>query len=134
MKQDKFNLYFLSFYEGKIKKPILDFKFKEKAYLNEFFTELIIRNEKLRNIIKNYDYIVAVPMHKNNRSIRGYNQTELIAKNIEKELEIKKINCLEKIKQNKKQSLLSEKERKTNVIGVYKLTNQNIRNKKDTNN
>lgn len=128
--EENFNLYFISFYEGKIKKLILQFKFKEKAYLNELFTELIIRDNKLKNIIEEYDFIVPVPMYKLNKISRGYNQTELIASKLENKLKIKKLVCLEKIKQNKKQSLLSEKERKTNIINVYKLVNKNIANKK----
>lgn len=130
IKERNFTLYFISFYEGKIKNLILQFKFKEKAYLSEFFAELILRDNNLKKIVEEYDFIVPVPMHKLNKISRGYNQTQLIASKIEQKLEIKKLNCLEKIKQNKKQSLLSEKERKTNVINVYKLVNKNIINKK----
>lgn len=130
IKEKNFDIYFISFYEGKIKKLILQFKFKEKSYLNEFFAELIIKDYKMKKIIEEYDFIVPVPMHKLNKGLRGYNQTELIAKKIEEKLRIKCLNCLEKVKQNKKQSSLSEKERHINVINVYKLTNDNIKDKK----
>lgn len=130
IKEKNFSLYFISFYEEKIKQLILQFKFKEKAYLNEFFTELIIKDSNLKKTIEEYDFIVPVPMYQLNKKVRGYNQTELITKKLEEKINIRSLNCLKKIKQNKKQSLLSEKERKINVINVYKLTDNNIKNKK----
>jgi len=131
IKQEKNNVYFISFYEGIIKNAILRFKFKDKPYLYDFFVEIIIRNTKIKNIINKYDYIVPVPMHKDNKKIRGYNQTELITKKIEKETGIKYLKCLEKIKHNKQQSLLNEKERTKNVQKVYRIINkETINNKK----
>jgi len=130
IKQGRINIYFISFYEGIIKNAILRFKFKDKAYLYDFFAEIITRNTKIKNIINKYDYIVPVPMHKDNKKIRGYNQTELIAKKIEKVTGIKYLECLEKIKHNKQQSLLNEKERKQNVQKAYRIINQETISKK----
>ena len=129
IKEKNLKLYFISFYEGKIKQLLLQFKFKDKPYLNELFTELIIKDNKLKKIIEAYDFIVPVPMYKTNQKLRGYNQTELITKNLENKTKVKNLNCLEKIKQNKKQSSLSEKERKTNIINVYKLLDNDIKDK-----
>lgn len=131
IKEKEFNIFFLSFYEGKMKKLILDFKFKECGYLYNFFTELFIRNNQIKKVIQKYDYIVPVPMYHENKIIRGYNQVELITKKLEEELKIKELNCLEKVKKNKKQSLLTEKERIKNVKDVYELKNNTkIANKK----
>ena len=129
IKEKNLKLYIISFYEGKIKQLLLQFKFKDKPYLNELFTELIIKDNKLKKIIEAYDFIVPVPMYKTNQKLRGYNQTELITKNLENKTKVKNLNCLEKIKQNKKQSSLSEKERKTNIINVYKLVDNDIKDK-----
>lgn len=125
-------LHFLSFYEGTIRNLLLSFKFKEKAYIGNLFVELIVKNEKISEKIKEYDYIISVPMYKKNKANRGYNQTEVIADQLEKILKIKHLkNCLIKIKQNKKQSTLTEKQRIENVKNVYKLENKNeIYNKK----
>ncbi|MBP3464045.1 MAG: ComF family protein [Clostridia bacterium] len=131
IKEKEFNIFFLSFYEGTIKKLILDFKFKESGYLYNFFTELFIRNNQTKELIQKYDYTVPVPMYYENKIIRGYNQIELITKKLEQELGIKELQCLEKVKKNKKQSLLTEKERIKNVKDVYKLKNDTqIKNKK----
>jgi len=132
IKEENFNLYFISFYEGKIKKLILQFKFKEKAYLNELFTELIIRDNKLKNIIEEYDFIVPVPMYKLNKISRGYNQTELISEIIAKTgIIFNGNNVLKKIKFTKTQSTLKEKERKDNIKDAYLVVEkEKVKNKK----
>lgn len=125
-------LYFLSFYEGMIRNLLLSFKFKEKAYIGNLFVELLTKNRKFIEKIKEYDCIISVPMYKKNKINRGYNQTEVIADKLEKILKIKHLKkCLIKIKQNKRQSTLTEKQRIENVKNVYKLENKNeIYNKK----
>ena len=125
-------LYFLSFYEGTIRNLLLSFKFKEKAYIGNLFVELLTKNRKFTEKIKEYDCIISVPMYKKNKARRGYNQTEVIADQLEKTLKIKHLKkCLIKIKQNQKQSTLTEKQRIENVKNVYNLENKNeIYNKK----
>ena len=119
-------LYFFGFYEGTIRNLLLSFKFKEKAYIGNLFVELLTKNRKFAEKIKTYDYIISVPMYKKNKENRGYNQTEVIADKLEKNLKIKHLkNSLAKIKQNKKQSTLTEKQRTENVKDVYKLENKN---------
>ena len=79
-----------------------------------------------------YDIIGAVPIHKKRKDERGYNQSELIAKELAKSipnLEYKKI--LTKTKNNKRQSELNKEERIQNVKDVYEIQNKPIiKNKK----
>ena len=79
-----------------------------------------------------YDIICSVPIHKKRMKERGYNQSELIAKEIAKNLTntiYKKV--LKKIKDNKRQSELKKEERLQNVKDVYEIQNkQIIENKK----
>ena len=64
--------------------------------------------------------------NKKNKENRGYNQTEVIADQLEKTLKIKHLKkCLIKIKPNQKQSTLTERQRTENVKNVYKLENKN---------
>lgn len=120
-------------YEGKIRNLIIDYKFNDKAYLSNFFTKIIIKNEKICRKIKSYDIIIPVPIHKKRKNERGYNQSELIAKKIAKninELELV-IDCLIKEKNTVAQSTLTKQQRKQNVKQVYKLENkEKIQNKK----
>jgi len=71
-------------------------------------------------------------MLKNKKAKRGYNQTEIIAKDISKKLRIKlEKNNLIKIKDTKKQSTLNKKEREKNVKDAFAIRNtKNIVSKK----
>ena len=61
---------------------------------------------------------------------RGYNQSKLLAKELGKELNIKVINTLVKVKENRTQSTLLENERKENVKNVFEIIKEsNIENK-----
>ena len=112
-------------YEKMIRKLIIQYKFNEKSYLYKTFCELIIKNKKVFDFIKSYDIIIPVPIHKTRIRKRGYNQSELIAKELAKKLNIgynKKV--LIKVKKNKPQSILNKKERKENTENVYKIINK----------
>lgn len=131
IKHKKFNLYFIGFYENKIRKLLLKFKFNEMAVLANLFAEIMNKEKLFIEKIKQYDCVIPVPMYIINKKIRGYNQTELIASVIEKENKIMCINdVLVKVKQNKKQSKLNEKERIENVKDIYKLQNEEKINNK----
>ena len=82
--------------------------------------------------LKKYDIIVIVPISKQRKKERGYNQSELIAREISK---ITKVPIAQKIlyktKNNVPQSSLNKKQREENAKGVYKAKNtQKVINKK----
>ncbi len=91
------------------------------------FAKLILKNEKICRIIKSYDIICSVPIHRKRKNDRGYNQSELIAKEVAKNIkEIKYVKLLKKIVNNKRQSMLKREERKQNVKNVYEIQNKQI--------
>ncbi|MCI8636957.1 MAG: ComF family protein, partial [Clostridia bacterium] len=79
-----------------------------------------------------YDTIIPVPISKKRRKERGYNQSELIAKEMAKNLGIEyNTDCLFKVKNIVEQSKLNKEERQKNIQGVYELHKQNkLQNKK----
>lgn len=119
-------------YEDLVRKLIIQYKFNDKAYLYKMFCEFIVKNKKSFDFINSYDIILPVPIHKKRRKQRGYNQSELIARELAKNVQIKcYTDVLVKIKNNKPQSTLSGKLRKENTKNVYKLNNfEKIENKK----
>ena len=119
-------------YEELIRNKIIDYKFNEKAYLYKTFAKIILKNEKICGILKKYDIIIPVPIHKNRKTIRGYNQSELIAKELGKTLNIPVYDkSLIKVKNNRAQSKLGKNDRKLNVLGAYRLNDdKNIKDKK----
>lgn len=123
--------FFVLKYDGIVRKNIIKYKFNDKPYLYKMFSKIILEDKKACEFIKSYDIIIPVPVHKARKSKRGYNQSELIAKEISKELKIKTYSdVLIKINNNKVQSTLNKNERKENVKNAYKIINeQKINNK-----
>lgn len=119
-------------YEGYIRKLILDFKFFNKYYLGRSFIQIILKNKKLCGKLKFYDIIIPVPMYKTKKKQRGYNQTEILAKYLAKNLNIfYSKNILIKYVNNKRQSSLSKEGRLNNINGVFKIEKKDkIINKK----
>lgn len=123
------HIYFFQ-YDGLIREQIIDFKFNEESYkykmLAEFITKNIILNDKNAfQIIKNYDIIIPVPISKKRLKERGYNQSELIAKQIAKATELRfEAGCLYKNKNIIAQSKLSKEQREENIKGVYGIKNK----------
>lgn len=119
-------------YEGLVRKLLIDYKFNDKSYLYKTFCEIIKNDKKTLDFIKSYDIIIPVPIHKKRMKTRGYNQSELIARELAKICGNKMYtDVLIKIKNNKAQSTLNKEERENNAKNVYKLCKlEKINNKK----
>lgn len=119
-------------YEGIIREKILLYKFFENSYLYKTFAKIIIKNKKIYGFLKLYDIIISVPMYKNKKAVRGYNQSELIAKEIAKQMDLSfEKDVLIKQKNTKVQSTLTGKQREENIKGAFAITNsESIKNKK----
>lgn len=75
--------FYLFKYINEIRESIIKYKFDEMSYLYKSFCELFSRDELFINkFISNYDIIIPVPIHKKRFKSRGYNQSELIAREI----------------------------------------------------
>lgn len=120
-------------YKNEIRNLILNYKFHDKSYLYKVFSEIILKNKKIYGFLKKYDIIIPIPIHKKRKKQRGYDQSELIAKEIVKNIENIKYenNIIEKTKNTLPQSSLNKNQRQKNVQGVYRVTNEEkIKNKK----
>ena len=87
----------------------------------------LLKQQKIFEIIKTYDIILPVPISKKRYKKRGYNQTELIAREIRKKTDIELVtNCLYKEKNNVPQSTLNKEDRIENVKNAYIIKNSKI--------
>ena len=126
----KEHIYFYKYED--IRNLLLNFKFKDKSYIYRGFIELINSKElknlkELKDFLKEYDLIISVPTHITRKIDRGYNQSDLIAKQISKVFNIKYIkNVLYKKENTISQNKLSEEKRKTNVINAFVLNKKKI--------
>lgn len=117
------HIYLFKYEEG-IRDKLLKYKFRDYSYLYKFFSEIIINNCNLKN---NYDIILPVPIHKKRKAKRGYNQSELIAEEIAKNINVEySNNVLIKTRDTVPQSTLNQHQRMSNVLGIYEVINSQI--------
>ena len=114
-------------YEGIIRDKIINYKFNDKSYLYRMFVEILLRNNKVVKFIKQYDLVIPVSISAKRMKERGYNQCELITKEISKRLNIQTDSKLiKKNLDNKPQSSLNKNERIDNVKNVYIINKEKI--------
>ncbi|MFH1392399.1 MAG: ComF family protein [bacterium] len=116
------NIYDSSYQNQLLKKAIHTFKYKFVKDLARPLAKLL-----LKKIDFDYDFIVPVPLHSRRLRWRGFNQAELLAKEIDKN---KVLSALIKIKNTKPQVQFSEKQREQNITNAFKcvcdLTNKKV--------
>ena len=116
---------YIFLYQGIIRRIILKYKFQEEAYLYKTFVNFLLKNEKFFKKIEKYDTIVPVPISKKRLKSRGYNQSELIAKEISYNSNLTlETECLYKVRNIVEQSKLNKEERLKNIQGVYELVSK----------
>lgn len=130
------HIYFFQ-YQGLIREQIIKYKFNDEAYKYKAISNFILKNFILKDsnifkIINDYDVIIPVPVSKKRFKERGYNQAELVARQIAKVLDKRLVtNSLYKSKNIVAQSTLNKEEREENIKGVYEVKNkENLLNKK----
>lgn len=105
-------------YKGEYAEAIKKMKFHEYPQFAESLAWFIYNSAKL-----DCDVITFVPMFKDRVRERGYDQAELLARELSNLSSIPCETLLLKIKDNREQHKCSASERKTNVKGVYKAVN-----------
>lgn len=106
-------------YEGDARNSLLRYKFYGKRHYAKSYGRLLAMRI-LQEHDEPFDVLTWVPISSRRRFRRGYDQVELLAKAVGKELGLRPVRCLKKIRHNPAQSGLSgEAERRANVLGVY---------------
>lgn len=110
----------LWYYENDVRRSLLRFKFhRRRSYAQGYGT---ILSGKLADLPQRYDLITWVPVSRWRKLKRGYDQVELIADALCKELQVTPVGCLKKIRHNPPQSgIASAAQRRANVLGAYKI-------------
>ncbi len=105
-------------YEGRFRESVLRFKFGGRREYAAFYAERLAR--AARSALPPCELVTAVPLSGKRRRERGYNQSELIARRLARELGLPYAGCLEKAAENRTQHRLNRREREENVRGVYR--------------
>jgi len=105
-------------YDGLIKKAIYSYKYYNKPYFYKYFGNCIV--DFMKDIdYTNFNFILSVPLHSSKMRIRGYNQSELIAKYISEKISIPYMDVLKRTKKTMKQSEQSREERRKNLKNAF---------------
>ena len=111
-------------YSSPINRLIINYKFNSKRYLAEIF------GEYLSNVyFKNYfraDVIVYVPMTDKAKRKRGYNQSELLARELSKRTGVPIVDAIIKKRDTDSQTKLSRLERFKSLRQIYKVTDKSV--------
>jgi ComF family protein len=118
-------------YKGHLRKLILKFKYSNRSFLYKDFASEMSNLIKEHNFLKNSDLIIPIPLNIFRKIKRGYNQAELLAKEISVNIEIPMFkNILLRRKITKPQFKLSKFERIKNMQSSFTVRNKStIKNK-----
>jgi ComF family protein len=123
--------YSLWVYNSVMMKSISDFKYRMKKEYARYYIGQVIENYSKAIYKMEPDALVPVPIHKSKYRERGYNQAEILAKGIGKELGIPVLpNLLIRTKKTLPQKQLSDKERLKNLREAFRFNETEMKNHK----
>ena len=116
-------------YNHTAKKLIYSFKYKPyltdlKDFISELFYESIIQKEEFMKLMADDLWLITpVPLSESKLRKRGYNQAEILAKELAEKVNLKEKDILKRIKETKTQVGRSNAERKLNIQGAFEIHN-----------
>lgn len=117
------------YYEGTVRSSILRYKFQGRRSYAHAYGRLLAMELQKREL--EFDLITWIPISRVRKWKRGYDQVELVAKAAGRELGMCPAPTLKKIRHNRPQSgIRGPAERKANVLGVYRLGNAEVSQKR----
>lgn len=115
-------------YKRLAKRLIYAFKYRpylsdlEKT-LSDFFYEGLIQEEQFHKILKHKSVIVPIPLFPKKLRERGYNQADMLAKNLAKRFGIRVIPLLNRVRLTPSQTSLKRDDRRENIKGAFETSN-----------
>ncbi len=107
------------FHEGEPRKVIFKLKFHARRDIAKTYARALKIILDKRNILDETDAITCIPMSMGARLIRGYNQSELIARALAEVSDKEFVPFLIKAVKTPKQHRVENVSRKANVLGVF---------------
>ncbi len=116
----------LWYYIDKVRQSILRYKFYGRRSYGAVYGRLLAMKLHTKPICQ-YDVLTWVPVSRQRRRKRGYDQVELIALSLGSELGTPAVPVLKKVRHTKPQSRLQDaSHRKANVMGAYGVTDPSL--------
>ena len=108
-------------YHGDWGRLVRSFKFERETAIGRWLGERMAVALLAPNTVHEFSAITFVPMTRRDRRVRGFNQAEVLARVIAKQLNLPLIKMLAKTRETPLQSGLSAVERETNLRDVFRL-------------
>ena len=113
-------------YEDRVRRLLLDFKFRGRVQYGAFFGAKMAQALALRGVADKFDLVTCVPISRRRMRERGYDQAEVLARKTAQLLGLRYVSCLMKVGENQVQHKLNIIERSGNVKNMYKVLNKNL--------
>ena len=112
------------YYEGSVRKSLLRYKFyNARSYAGPYGRLLAMKLQS--RCPEGFDLLTWVPVSRLRRLRRGYDQVELLAREVGKELGMTPVPTLKKVRHNRPQSgITGAEKRRANVLGAYRETDR----------
>lgn len=118
------------YYERNVRRSLLRFKFYNARWLAEPYGRLLAM-KILETHPEGFDILTWVPVSRLRKLRRGYDQVELLAMAVGRELGMDPVPLLKKVRNNRPQSRIrGEAKRRANVLGVYRMVPADVAGKR----
>ena len=112
------------YYEGAVRRSLLRYKFYGARSFAPGYGRLLAM-KLLQSHPEGFDCLTWIPVSRLRKLRRGYDQVELLAKAVGRELGMEPIPLLKKVRHNRPQSGISDaSKRRANVLGAYREVNR----------
>lgn len=109
------------YYKENIRSSILRYKFHRARHYAPVYGRLLAMR-LMNRYPEGFDLITWVPISSRRKLARGYDQVELLAAAVGRELGVEPVRLLKKIRHNRPQSQIAgQARRKANVLGAYRM-------------
>lgn len=114
------------YYEDNVRSSLLRYKFHgARSYASSYGRFLGMKLQE--EYPEGFDVLTWVPVSRLRRFRRGYDQVELLARSLGRELDMVPICTLKKIRHNRQQSRINDSAvRRANVLGAYRITDPEV--------
>ena len=118
-------------YDFVMREYIGSFKYENRREFGDFYVREMLGSCKEAVRSWNIDLIIPIPLHRSRRRTRGFNQAELIARKLGKELGIPvSADTLLRSRKTKPQKELNDQERRNNLKNAFKIGKNDLEFKK----
>ena len=109
------------YYEGNVRKSLIRYKFYGARHYADCYGRMLAM-KLLREHPQGFDVLTWVPISRLRKFRRGYDQVELLAKAVGRELGMEPRPLLKKVRHNPPQSgITGQAQRRANVLGIYRV-------------